>query len=922
MFITILFTLAGLAVGFWRDEPLLDALLGFLLGRVMALDLSRQTLAQQVAALRTELLRVRALARSAADRVAIDDPAEPAQGVRDQATPTGPAMASAVTPDRDPDSEPLSLDLDWEPAPEPVRHQPRGAADSGFRPTPRPLPETAQGIGWIMDLRDWFQRGNLFVRVGILLLFLGVGFLLKYAVDQEWLVFTLELRLAAVAAAGLGLLGLGWSQRERRRDYALLLQGAAIGILYLDVYGAYQLAHLLSAGTAFVLLALIGLLAAALAVIQNAHSLAWFGFAGGFLAPIVAASGRDDHIALFGYYALLNLAILAVAWFKSWRALNLLGFGFTFGIAVIWGVLRYEPERFATTAPFLLLFFLFYVSITVLETLRQPARPRGYLDTTLLFGTPILTFACQVELVRHIEYGIAWSAVAMGVFYLFLGWRLPRRDAAQIALLSQAFIALGVIFLSVAIPFALAAETTAGVWALEGAGLVWIGARQGRPSIRAFGLILQAGAAVALAAAYPFPDALPFLNGGYLGAAMIAIAGVISAWWLDRDDPDKPAWERGGAPWLLIWGLIWWFGAGLAEWQRSDVPATIPAHFLWYGVCTALIAEVIASRLSWRLLHRAQAAFPLVGLVALWIAFEHLAHPAVACGELAWPLFFVAGYLSLWRIERREAHPSLAWSHAVTGLLLLGVLQWEVVWRLLEQMGVMQGWRVATVALVPLLGLSLLTTLSLWPLHRWPFVYRILLGGTLAVSLLLWIPWSSHSPGGAAPWPWLPLLNPLDGMLALVLLALWQWWQGLGARKLIRPHRDTQRLVWALLGSLAFLWINLALLRALHHLWAIPYDLDALFASNLAQMAVSVLWGLVGVGLLLVARARQSRGVWMSAALILAAVVVKLFLVDLAASGTIERIVSFLAVGGLLVGIGWLSPLPPRGDGSERRDTV
>ena len=42
------------------------------------------------------------------------------------------------------------------------------------------------------------------------------------------------------------------------------------------------------------------------------------------------------------------------------------------------------------------------------------------------------------------------------------------------------------------------------------------------------------------------------------------------------------------------------------------------------------------------------------------------------------------------------------------------------------------------------------------------------------------------------------------------------------------------------------------------------------------------------------------------------AVVVKLFLVDLAGLGTVARILSFIVVGLLMLLIGYLSPLPPR----------
>ena len=63
--------------------------------------------------------------------------------------------------------------------------------------------------------------------------------------------------------------------------------------------------------------------------------------------------------------------IFAVAWVRPWRALNVLGFVFTFGIGTAWGVLKYRPELFGSTEPFLLLFFAFYLFIPILYARRQ-----------------------------------------------------------------------------------------------------------------------------------------------------------------------------------------------------------------------------------------------------------------------------------------------------------------------------------------------------------------------------------------------------------------------------------------------------------------------------------------------------------------------------------------------------------------------
>ena len=337
--------------------------------------------------------------------------------------------------------------------------------------------------------------GNTLARVGVLLLFIGVGFLVKYATEHVHV--PIEVRLAGVALGGIALLVLGWRLRLRRQGYAMILQGAGVGVLYLTVFGALRLYALLPPTAAFVLLVCIAALSAWLAIRQDAIALAAVGVVGGFLAPILTSSNTGNHVLLFSYYALLNAGIFGIAWFKAWRSLNLLGFLFTFVIGTLWGVTRYRPENFATTEPFLILFFLFYVAIAVLYALRQSFALRDYVDSALVFGTPLFAAGVQSGMVRDMPYGMAFSALGMSAVYLVLARLLYARRSETVRLLVEAFLALGVIFATLAIPLALDARWTSAAWALEGAAMLWVGVQQQRRVVRAFGLLLQFGAGIA-----------------------------------------------------------------------------------------------------------------------------------------------------------------------------------------------------------------------------------------------------------------------------------------------------------------------------------------------------------------------------------------------------------------------------------------
>src|SRR5690606_29632572 len=184
----------------------------------------------------------------------------------------------------------------------------------------------------------------------------------------------------------------------------------------------------------------------ALALLQNAQVLALMATAGGFLAPILTSDGSGNHIGLFSFYLLLNLGLLAISWFKAWRLLNWVGFVFTFVITAVWGVLSYRPEFYTSTQPFLAAFFALYLIVSILFSLRQPPRLKGLVDGSLVFGLPVVAFGLQAQLLEHSDYGLAISAVVLAAVYIALASLLWTRFRNSHRLLSECFIALGVVF--------------------------------------------------------------------------------------------------------------------------------------------------------------------------------------------------------------------------------------------------------------------------------------------------------------------------------------------------------------------------------------------------------------------------------------------------------------------------------------------
>src|SRR4029450_8688383 len=141
----------------------------------------------------------------------------------------------------------------------------------------------------------------------------------------------------------------------------------------------------------------------------------------------------------------------------------------TFSIGTLWGLNYFRPERFASTEPFLALFFALYLASPMLFARRRASEGGRCVDGSLGFGVPLVTFGLQVGLAREIQYGAAWSALTLGAVYLVLAKVVFGSRGETLRLLAEAFLALGVVFGSLAIPLALDARWTSAAWALEGA---------------------------------------------------------------------------------------------------------------------------------------------------------------------------------------------------------------------------------------------------------------------------------------------------------------------------------------------------------------------------------------------------------------------------------------------------------------------
>ncbi|MDQ3135404.1 MAG: DUF2339 domain-containing protein [Acidobacteriota bacterium] len=362
--------------------------------------------------------------------------------------------------------------------------------------------------------------GSWFNWIGIVALTLGVGFFLKYAFENQWIGPTGRVLLGG--AGGCALLGLAERLRLRGyRSYAAVLSGGGILILYLSAYAAYNFYHLIGQLPAFLLMAVVTAAAVLLAARYDALPIAILGLLGGFMTPVLLSRGVDNQIALFGYIALLDAGVLALAYFKEWRSLNYLSFAATVLMFAGWLAVWYEPEtKLWPTLFFLTLFFVMFAALAILHNVLR-RRPARWFDVSLVIANATLYFGASYELLNsYLTYYPNFAGRLAGVSHLVLGahalavaaffvilFLIAESRHREDQLLSLSYVGAAVTFLTIAVAIIIDQHWATIGWAVEGLVLSWIGFRTGRAAPRYAALLVMA---VAVGHWYT-TDALEFL---------------------------------------------------------------------------------------------------------------------------------------------------------------------------------------------------------------------------------------------------------------------------------------------------------------------------------------------------------------------------------------------------------------------------
>ena len=338
--------------------------------------------------------------------------------------------------------------------------------------------------------------GNWLNKIGMVAIILGMAYFLKYAIDNEWIGEMGRVILGIFAGVGF----LGWGeilQRKSYRGYAITVLGGGIAILYFSIFAAFSFYQLVPQIPALLLMVLITATAVLLALRYDSGTIAVFAIVGGFLTPAMLSTGRDNQVGLFSYILLLDFGVLALAYFKNWRALNLLVFLFTQLIFVAWSISFYTDAKLWKTEFFLTVFFFVFAVMSFLYNIvhQQKTTFRDLLLVSLNGAAYFLWTYALLES-QYSQY-LGFYSVLMAGTYVALG-RVAYQRAQEDTYLFLIFLGLGLTSLTLAIPIQLKQNWITIGWAVEAVILSWIGFRLDSRKTRWAALLIASLVAVRL----------------------------------------------------------------------------------------------------------------------------------------------------------------------------------------------------------------------------------------------------------------------------------------------------------------------------------------------------------------------------------------------------------------------------------------
>lgn len=392
-----------------------------------------------------------------------------------------------------------------------------------------------------------FIGENLANKIGIGILVIGIGFFVKYAIDQEWIGVVGRVFIG-ILCGGI-LLGTAHWLRKKFTAFSSVLVGGGIAVLYLTIYIAFNIYHLFESPVTFMLMVVITGFAVMFSLAYNRVELAVVALLGGFASPLMASSGEGNYVALFIYITILDVGMMVLSFYKRWPLINIIAYAFTVLLYGSWMSTQFDYEKPGMIAGALVFatgFYFVFFAMNLLNNLKE-RRPFKALDFGLLLSNTAFYYAAGMYVLNNpatIDYRGLFT-VALAIFNFGFAYALYKNERVDKNLV---FLLIGLVltFISLAAPIQLRGNSITLFWAAETVLLLWLSQKSGiklmKITSHAVMLLMVISLMMDLQQVYEsdFEEPLRIVfNKGYLTSLFVVASFVLTLLLLKKEKPEN-----------------------------------------------------------------------------------------------------------------------------------------------------------------------------------------------------------------------------------------------------------------------------------------------------------------------------------------------------------------------------------------------
>jgi uncharacterized membrane protein len=316
------------------------------------------------------------------------------------------------------------------------------------------------------NLED-FIGTNLFNKIGILILIIGISIGTKFAIDRD--LISPMVRLILGYALGAALLFFAYRLKQKYHNFSAVLISGSMAIIYFMTFAGTIYLEILTLNMAFTIMVIVTVFTVYQALRYDHQVIAIIGLVGAYAIPFLIGGDPEGYIFLFYYMAIINAGILIISIKKYWKLLFYIAFIATWMIYLSW----WANTDFADPRPFRysiifsgIFFLLFYASFLLNKVINKI--DFSFEDIMLIISNALIFYVLS-----YVNFEIDIWRANLGLFTLInasihiLVWLIIYYWREGDKKLLRLIAGLAIAFITIAIPIQYDDHSVTLLWFTE-----------------------------------------------------------------------------------------------------------------------------------------------------------------------------------------------------------------------------------------------------------------------------------------------------------------------------------------------------------------------------------------------------------------------------------------------------------------------